>query len=144
MIKILGPFEAPTAVGEGKPRALLARLALDEGAAVPAHELVEDIWGSTPPPSAPKVLQAHVSALRKSLGRSMIETRGGGYALRSETDLRRFEELTTRARGEPGPAARARLLRDALALWRGEPLAEIHARDERSADDAAGDVLAAY
>ena len=125
MIKILGPFEAPADVGEGKPRAVLARLALDGGSAVPAHELVEDIWGASPPPSAPKVLQAHVSALRKAIGRSAIETRGGGYALRTATDLEQFEELTARARGEPDVAARARLLREALALWRGEPLAEI-------------------
>jgi len=125
VIKILGPFEAPADVGEGKPRAVLARLALDGGSAVPAHELVEDIWGSSPPPSAPKVLQAHVSALRKAIGRSAIETRGGGYALRTETDLERFEELAGRARNEPDVSARARLLRDALALWRGEPLAEI-------------------
>ncbi|HST14849.1 MAG TPA: AfsR/SARP family transcriptional regulator, partial [Gaiellaceae bacterium] len=125
MIKILGPFEAPADVGEGKPRAVLARLALDSGMAVPAHALVEDIWGAVPPPSASKVLQAHVSALRKALGRSAIETRGGGYALRLETDLRVFEDLAGRARNETDVAARARLLRDALALWRGEPLAEI-------------------
>ena len=125
MIKLLGPFEAPADVGEGKPRAVLARLALDAGSAVPAHELVEDIWGTGGPPSAPKVLQAHVSALRKALGRAAIETRGGGYALTAETDLRRFEELTARARSELDARERARLLRDALALWRGEPLAEI-------------------
>jgi DNA-binding SARP family transcriptional activator len=125
VIKILGPFEAPADVGEGKPRAVLARLALDTGSAVPAHELVEDIWGSSPPPSAPKVLQAHVSGLRKALGRTAIETRGGGYALCLDTDLRRFEELAARARSEPDPAGRVRALRDALALWRGEPLAEI-------------------
>jgi len=125
MIRILGPFEAPADVGEGKPRAVLARPALDCGSAVPAHELVEDIWGASPPPSAPKVLQAHVSGLRKALGRTAIETRGGGYALCTDTDLRRFEELAARARSEPDAGARARLLRDALALWRGEPLAEI-------------------
>src|SRR6478752_3925522 len=117
MIRILGPFEAPADVGEGKPRAVLARLALDGGSAVPAHDLVEDIWGPTPPPSAPKVLQAHVSALRKALGRAVIDTRGGGYALHADTDLRQFEELAARGRREADPAARSRLLRDALALW---------------------------
>jgi DNA-binding SARP family transcriptional activator len=125
VIKILGPFEAPADLGEGRPRAVLARLALDAGAAVPAHELVEDIWGVAPPPSAPKVLQAHVSTLRKALGRDAIETRGGGYALRLDTDLRQFEELAGRARGEPDADTRSRLLRQALELWRGEPLAEI-------------------
>src|SRR5207253_4436613 len=84
-----------------------------------------DIWGPTPPPSAPKVLQAHVSALRKALGRTVIDTRGGGYALQADTDLRQFEDLAARGRSEADPATRSRLLRDALALWRGEPLAEI-------------------
>lgn len=125
MIKLLGPFEAPADVGEGKPRAVLARLALEAGSVVPAHALVEDVWGTTPPPSAPKVLQAHVSALRKALGRNAIQTRGGGYALRLETDLRRFEELAASARNDRDAASRARVLRAALALWRGEPLAEI-------------------
>lgn len=125
MIALLGPFDAGADVGEGKPRALLARLALDHGRVVTAATLVEALWGESPPPSAPKVLQAHVSALRKALGRDTVETRGGGYLLHSETDLEAFERLAARARSEGDPAARARLLRDALALWRGEPLAEI-------------------
>ena len=125
MIKILGPFEAPADVGEGKPRAVLARLALDGGSAVPAHELVEDVWGTDPPPSAPKVLQAHMSALRKSIGRDAIETHGGGYAFASTPISRSSRRSPTRARSEADAAARARVLRDALALWRGEPLAEI-------------------
>jgi DNA-binding SARP family transcriptional activator len=120
---LLGPFEAPVELPGGKPRALLARLLLDPGRAVPATVLVDALW-EDPPPSAPKVLQAHVSALRKALGTSAIETRGGGYALRGATsDLRRFEELTEQAR-DGSAAERAKLLREALALWRGEPLAE--------------------
>jgi DNA-binding SARP family transcriptional activator len=77
------------------------------------------------PPSAPKILQAHVSALRKALGADAIETRAPGYVLHgTAADLTRFEELSGRARGEGDAERRATLLRDALALWRGEPLAE--------------------
>ena len=65
-----------------------------------------------------------MSALRKSLGTDAIETRAPGYALRNvSSDLARFEELTERARAVAG-GERIRLLREALALWRGEPLGE--------------------
>ena len=57
-----------------KPKALLARLALDAGRAVSTATLVTDLWDA-PPPSAPKILQAHISALRKALGAAAIETR---------------------------------------------------------------------
>ena len=123
--RLLGPFEGPVDVPGGKPRALLARLLLDPDRVVAADTLVEALWGESPPPSAPKVLQAHVSALRKALGAEAIETRAPGYALRGATsDLARFEELTERARSERDPSERARQLGEALGLWRGEPLAE--------------------
>lgn len=122
---ILGPLEAPAELPGGKPRALLARLLLDGGRVVSADALVEDLWEEPVPPSAPKVLQAHVSALRKSLGVDAIETRAPGYAMRVRpADLARFEELAERARLELDASRRVELLRSALALWRGEPLAE--------------------
>jgi DNA-binding SARP family transcriptional activator len=134
--RILGPFEGPVDVPGGKPRALLARLLLDAGRVVAADALVEALWGESPPPSAPKVLQAHVSALRKVLGPDAIETRAPGYALRGATsDLARFEELTERARSTEDPAARTELLGEALGLWRGDPLAEF--RREPFAEGAA-------
>ena len=135
-LRLLGPFEGPVGVPGGKPRALLARLLLDAGRAVPVDVLVDALWGESPPASAAKILQAHVSALRKALGAAAIETRGGGYALRGVTsDLARFEELGERARGAAEPALRADLLRQALALWRGAPLAEF--RREAFAEGAA-------
>lgn len=123
-LRLLGPFECPASVPGGKPRALLARLALDAGRFVSSSTLVEALWES-PPPSAQKVLQAHVSALRKALGRDAIETRAAGYALRgAPTDLARFEELAGRAARCADVPERARLLREALEMWRGEALAE--------------------
>ena len=69
---LLGPFEVrdgPAAVrlGGRKPRALLARLALDANRTVPAERLVEDLWGEDAPVTAPKMVQIHVSQLRKAL-----------------------------------------------------------------------------
>lgn len=124
-LRLLGPFEANVVLPGGKPRALLARLALDPARVVSAQALVAALWEEPVPPSAPKILQAHVWALRKALGADAIETRAPGYALHGTTsDLARFEDLAARARDEQDPGRRASLLRDALALWRGEPLAE--------------------
>jgi DNA-binding SARP family transcriptional activator len=122
--RLLGPFEALVPLPGGKPRALLARLLLDAGHVVSAPTLVDELW-EQPPRSAPKVLQAHVSALRKALGAEAIETRAAGYrAVGATTDLARFEELAEQARREPNAPRRSALLRDALSLWRGPALAE--------------------
>jgi DNA-binding SARP family transcriptional activator len=126
---LLGPLEARNADGPidlpgGKPRALLGRLVLDHGRAVSVEALIEGLW-EQPPPSSPKVLQAHISQLRKTLGADAIETVGPGYLLRSGTsDLARLEALAESARTVEDPEARARLYREALALWRGPALTE--------------------
>jgi predicted ATPase/DNA-binding SARP family transcriptional activator len=72
-----------------------------------------------------------VHGLRKRLGADRILTDGPGYRLRvepGELDSARFEELLDRGRVElaADEAARAgATLRDALALWRGPPLADV-------------------
>jgi DNA-binding SARP family transcriptional activator len=132
---LLGPFEVrdgPAAVrlGGRKPRALLARLALDANRTVPAERLVEDLWGEDAPVTAPKMVQIHVSQLRKALPPGVLVTRPGGYALVAEPeeiDVARFERLRNAGRAAmAGGDARAAadLLGEALALWRGEALAE--------------------
>jgi DNA-binding SARP family transcriptional activator len=98
---ILGPFEvrdgsAPVRLGGRKPRALLARLALDANRTVPAERLIEDLWGEDAPDTAAKMVQIHVSQLRKALPAGVLVTRPGGYALVAEPesiDLARFERL---------------------------------------------------
>jgi DNA-binding SARP family transcriptional activator len=125
-LRLLGPLELDDVpLPGGKPRALLARLGLDAGRIVAADTLVEALWGERPPPSAHKVLQAHVSTLRKVLGPGAIETHSPGYVLRAtQTDLASFETLTESARREPDATRRAQLYRDALSLWRGPALDE--------------------
>src|SRR5215208_725882 len=125
-VRVLGPVEAavddqPVVIGAGKPRALLAMLALSEGAPVSSEALIDGLWGESPPATAPKMVQVYVSQLRKVLGGSgngaEIVTRGRGYELRlgeGELDVRRFERLL--AQGSP---------REALALWRGPPLDDV-------------------
>jgi DNA-binding SARP family transcriptional activator len=132
---LLGPLEvrngtAPVRLGGRKRRALLARLALDANRTVPAERLVDDLWGEDAPDTAAKMVQIHVSQLRKALPPGVLVTRPGGYALVAEpgaVDLARFERLRDEgraalARGDAATAAR--LLGEALDLWRGEALAE--------------------
>ena len=132
---LLGPLEvrdgtAPVKLGGRKARALLARLALDANRTVPAERLIEDLWGEDPPETAAKMVQIHVSQLRKGLPSGMLVTRPGGYALAVDpesVDLVRFGRLRDAGRRAltAGDASTAgRVLGEALALWRGEALAE--------------------
>src|SRR5262245_33273214 len=129
--RILGPLEVSddghaVAIGGSKPRALLAILLLRANAVVSRDRLIDELWGASPPETAPTALHVHVSLLRKALGRDRILTQPPGYLIRvgdGELDLHRFEQLMATARPDE-PAQAARLLREALALWRGAPLAE--------------------
>jgi DNA-binding SARP family transcriptional activator len=134
--KVLGPLEVcegtrSLAVGRGKERALLALLLLHANEVVSKDRLIDALWGESPPPTAPTALQVHVSKLRKTLGAARIVTRAPGYVLElqpEELDLHRFERLasegaSTLARGNAERAAG--LLREALSLWRGHPLADL-------------------
>jgi DNA-binding SARP family transcriptional activator len=133
--RLLGPLEfererASIPLGTPGQRALLARLVLDANRTVAVDRLVEDLWGADVPPTAVKMVQIHVSRLRKLLPAGMLVTRSPGYAVEIEPealDLVRFERLreqgrTALAAGRPADAAEH--LRAALALWRGPALAE--------------------
>ena len=83
--------------------------------------------GESAPASATGSLQNTVSALRKLLGRDVLVTQAPGYRLAVDRRRRRrhrFERLLAQAR-EPDPADRARLLGEALELWRGPALADL-------------------
>jgi WD40 repeat protein/DNA-binding SARP family transcriptional activator len=151
--RILGPLEVRDGgrllgVGGDKQRALLAILLLRRNEVVSADRLIDDLWGESPPARAVRTLQVYVSRLRKALDSNgavpatalgdpslgsdggVLITRGHGYLLRvasGELDLERFDELAERGRhalasGEPERAAS--VLREALGLWRGPPLAD--------------------
>ncbi|HEY8647186.1 MAG TPA: BTAD domain-containing putative transcriptional regulator [Gaiellaceae bacterium] len=126
--RILGPLEVsdgdqPVAVAGAKPRALLAALLIRSGQTVSAERLIDELWGDDPPETAQNTLQVYVSQLRRTLGTDAILRRSSGYALavsREQIDLARFEDLVESAR-DANPHVAADRLRDALALWRGEP-----------------------
>jgi predicted ATPase/DNA-binding SARP family transcriptional activator len=135
-VRLLGPLEIldgeiPLALAGEKPRALFLALALRAGEIVSTDELAEALWEGAPPDTATATLQMHVAKLRKTLGREAIATEPPGYRLTfpSEAiDARRFERRLAAGRASlrVGDAERAaRLLSQALALWRGSALADV-------------------
>jgi predicted ATPase/DNA-binding SARP family transcriptional activator/Flp pilus assembly protein TadD len=126
--RILGPLEVsdgdrPVAVAGAKPRALLAALLIRSGQTVSTERLIDELWGDDPPETAQNTLQVYVSQLRRSLGADAVVRRSSGYAIaasREQIDLARFEDLVESARNAEPQVAGERL-REALALWRGEP-----------------------
>ena len=135
-VRILGPLEAladgraVTLLGP-RPRAVLAVLASHADEAVSAERLAVALWGEEASAGSVKAVQVHVSRLRKGLGDAVrVETTPAGYRLRvdaDDVDAHRFGRLVAAGRGAlaAGEHERAaRLLREALALWRGPPLEE--------------------
>ena len=137
--RILGPLEVvdegrTVVLQRGKQLALLAYLLLHPNELVSADRLIDALWGERPPPTAAKILQNSVSQLRRALGEDRLVTQPPGYRFRleqGELDLHRFEQLAQEGRTKRD----ARVLRDALAIWRGEPFANL--RDESFAQHAA-------
>jgi DNA-binding SARP family transcriptional activator/class 3 adenylate cyclase len=120
---------APVAITAGKPRALLAILLLNANRVVARDRIVDELWGDAVPASAQKLVNIHVSKLRKALPEPRLHTREPGYSLEvreAELDVTQFERLLAdgRAALDNDPERAAELLRQALALWRGSALAE--------------------
>lgn len=136
---VLGPVTVWTTAGEPifisgtKVRALLAVLLLHEGAAVSADRLIDDLWGEDPPGNPAGTLSAKASQLRRALeqaepgSKALVGSPPPGYSLRIDStalDASRFRTLTTLARETEDAPKRAKLLSDALALWRGPAFAD--------------------
>ncbi|GAA2475338.1 BTAD domain-containing putative transcriptional regulator [Streptomyces thermolineatus] len=141
---LLGPLELRDRGGRSVPvggrrvAMLLARLALSPSEVVPVGTLIDDLWEDEPPAAGGlNALQRLVSRARRTLhefggdeaGRALASGLGG-YALNvpvQDVDVHRFEHLAAAGRRllqrrSPEPAAQ--VLREALGLWRGAPLAE--------------------
>jgi predicted ATPase/DNA-binding SARP family transcriptional activator len=140
--RILGPLEVFHAgsllqVGGPRHRKLLVLLLLNAGDVVSCERLIHALWGQDPPASAQSMLHVRVSEIRSALRTGRLDrdagivTRHPGYRLQvgvDELDSRRFERLAAvgrqaLTRGDNVSASTK--LREALALWRGAPLAEV-------------------
>ncbi|MCW2912897.1 MAG: AfsR/SARP family transcriptional regulator [Actinomycetia bacterium] len=137
---MLGPLEAQTddgaatVVGGARLRRLLILLALEPGRMVSSDLLIDGIWDNDPPMGAANALQALVSRLRRVLPGVEVESHPAGYRLVIEADavdVTRFERLVAAGRSAlPEDAARAaRILREALDLWRGPALLDVASVD---------------
>jgi DNA-binding SARP family transcriptional activator/Flp pilus assembly protein TadD len=138
--RLLGPVEVWAAdrcleMGPPQQRAVLAALAVDAGRPVFRGTLIDRIWSEHAPEGAASALYAHINRIRRVLAAEaageepVLVRRSGGYVLQvhpEEVDLHRFRQLVLAARDRQRPDdERARLLGEALDLWRGEPLADL-------------------
>jgi DNA-binding SARP family transcriptional activator len=133
-VRLLGPVDVlaaggPRAVDGRRRRAVLAVLALHDGQIASTGTLLEAVWGRAAPAVAVNTLQSHMSYLRTVLGsKTAILARPPGYVLHLEgdgTDVRAAERLLREGTQAADPGQEMRLLREALALWRGRPLADV-------------------
>ncbi|MFF0309259.1 BTAD domain-containing putative transcriptional regulator [Streptosporangium sp. NPDC004379] len=125
---LLGPVQV---IHDGEPltgiaprhRAVLAYLLLNAGRVIGIERLIEAMWGHDRPDTARSQIHASITALRRVLrgagAAELLETRAGGYVARPEpgqVDAREFTGLVA-----------AGALREALDLWGGEALEDVHA-----------------
>jgi DNA-binding SARP family transcriptional activator len=133
-VRLLGPIDvmvdgAVRTVSGLRRKAVLATLALHAGEIVSTDRLTDILWGEDAPLTAQNTLQSHVSHLRSVLGtKAAIVAKPPGYVLDTGgegTDAQLAERLLRQATRSADPAQRTRELREALALWRGRPLADV-------------------
>ncbi len=143
--RVLGALELRNgegwaSLGPAKWRMLLSVLLCHANQTVSTERLLDELWGEgRVPQSATKLLQTYVSRLRQTLGdesgQTLITEKQGykahGYRLAveaAEFDAHRFEQLVEEGRrslDREAPEAAAERLRQALAMWRGTPFADV-------------------
>ena len=119
-VDVLGPLrvradDQEIDLGGPRNRALVDRLALDAGRPVAATTLIDDLWDLDVPADATNALQSIVSRTRRRLPAGALESTPAGYVLQdASVDAVEFERLVAVGRAD-----------EALALWRGDALADV-------------------
>jgi DNA-binding SARP family transcriptional activator len=135
---ILGPVQVDVdgtqvRLGRRRERLILGLLLLEAGSPVAVGRLIELVWPGQPPSSPRAALHTYLSRLRGTLLRagassSLITVEQRGYridAQRDSVDACRFADLVETATIIREPTRRSAQLAEALALWRGPPLADV-------------------
>src|SRR5215213_9559670 len=138
---VLGPLTAGVDggkrldLGGRKQRELLAMLLVNLNRCIPSSRIADALWRGDPPAGADVTLRTHVSHLRRRLAtigaQDALVTGPAGYGLflrSDQVDADRFEHLSSlgqEALGLGEPERAARLLTEALGLWRGSVLDDL-------------------
>ncbi|HVV19631.1 MAG TPA: BTAD domain-containing putative transcriptional regulator [Pseudonocardiaceae bacterium] len=131
--RLLGNVEAyaggrPVDLGHARQRCVLATLLVEANRTVSVDQLVDRVWGDSPPKRGRDVVYSYLSRLRSTLAGATdvsIVRRGSGYALlidEATVDLHRFRQLVGRARTAEDALP---LYEQALGLWHGEAFADL-------------------
>lgn len=149
--RLLGPLEVRGRDEElvplraAKQRTVLTVLLMHPNHRVSVDRLTAALWPGQPPRSAAGNVRTYVSALRQVLEPAdrdrlpRLRFESGGYRLDlapSELDLLLFEDFEQRGRralSNGDPAEAARLLWEALRLWRGQPAEDVAVGSEEAA-----------
>jgi predicted ATPase/DNA-binding SARP family transcriptional activator len=146
-LSILGPVLVDGSTPPGaKERALLARLLVTPGAPVAAEALIEAAWPADRPDGVTRSLHVRLAKLRTLLepsrpagapGRVLVRE-PAGYRLDvapESVDTHHFKLLADQA-GRCPPERSLTACDEALALWRGEPFADVEIADVATAVEA--------
>jgi DNA-binding SARP family transcriptional activator len=137
--RVLGSLEVggapdPVPITPGRQQVVLATLLLEANRVVGIDQLIDAIWYDDPPATARTQVQICVSGLRAKLvglgpdGGPAIATRSPGYVLHlgaDQLDASRFTRLVAESEAltrDGRHTDAARVLAEALALWRGPAL----------------------
>lgn len=139
-IRLLGPVTltgpaGPVPLAGAKAKAILAVLALNVGRLVTVDDLIDRVWGPSPPVTVRNAVQVYVAGLRRALREvatpSGLQTVAGGYRLddghvaidADEFNRYRAAGLGAQRAGASDDALRA--FRAALDCWHGPALADL-------------------
>jgi WD40 repeat protein/DNA-binding SARP family transcriptional activator len=132
--RVLGPFEVlvdgvSLPLGGPKPRGVVAVLVAVAGRPVSVDSLLQATYGEDAAPTSRATLQTYVSNLRHALG-DVIVRQGDAYFVdctNSTIDAAAFEDAYRTASVLSDAEDVSARLREALAMWRGHPYADIEA-----------------